>query len=109
MCKKILLLPGIEEIMLQAEEILLEFQSNKEKRNRLKYQQINHETKCLQLIKACDTRWSSHLASYERLFQLKNHIDFISFQTPSFWFKLKCLIEFLNPFKQATDLVQSDA
>jgi len=62
----------------------------------------------LSLQKPNDTRWSSVLKAARRLVELKDYIQFVIPQDPTFWTGLDILVPFLTPFQIATDIVQSD-
>ena len=81
----------------------------------------------LQLLKPCDTPWSSMLISAERALLLRDCIEptipkvivnlaeresqpyhEIVFTADSFWKPLQDIVTFLKPFQVATDVVQSD-
>jgi hypothetical protein len=102
-------LPSIEPILVGMEELLRSFRS-KEQRQKLRQVQIaaNSNSSYLNLIKPCDTRWSSHLAAARRLLDLRASVDMVLPQPIQFWADLTELDRFLQPFAHSTDRVQSD-
>jgi hypothetical protein len=87
----------------------------KEHRVALLQLQRARDVKQLRIIKPCDTRWNSMLASAKRMMQLRAEVRccFTPATLPSvaadFWERLQAFIDFLEPFRVATDAVQSDA
>jgi hypothetical protein len=61
------------------------------------------------LVKPCSTRWSSHLAAVIRLLELQQYVDLVVLQSPVFWQSLGKIKNLLEPFKTATDIIQSDS
>jgi hypothetical protein len=104
---KALALPGIEPILTDMEGVLGEFRY-KVNRLKLKQVQIAATNSSLNLLRPCDTRWSSQLFAADRLYLLKSYVDVVSEQTPQFWIDLQQVIEFLKPFQVATDIMQKD-
>lgn len=117
---KSFMLSGVKEVMSSMEALLSQFSSSKEYRQRLKRLQLaaseisdnsnrSSRSQVLCLIKPCDTRWSSHIACARRLIRLQPWINIISPQPQLFWSSLSSLVQFLQPFEQATDIIQSDS
>ena len=124
---KIMQLPLISDVVEGLLAMLLAFKRNKALRVAVKQQQalMRPGKTPLQLVNVVPTRWNSVLTAAERVLQLENCIrpyidDIIRYQskdsrraifsycTPSFWFPLHTLIEFLLPYRIATNVVQSD-
>jgi Protein of unknown function (DUF 659)/hAT family C-terminal dimerisation region len=105
---KALSLPGIEPILTDMEGVLGEFRY-KVNRLKLKSLQIANTNSSLNLLKPCDTRWSSQLYAADRLYLLRTYVDMVIQQTPQFWADLQQVIEFLKPFQEATDTMQKDS
>lgn len=87
----------------------------KEHRVALLQLQRARNVKQLRIVKPCDTRWNSLLAAAQRMLQLEAearccftlvHLPSI---TSEFWNQLRALVDFLEPFRVATDALQSDA
>jgi hypothetical protein len=106
---KALELPSIEPTVLTMEALLGQFRYkvNKLKLKNLQMAACNGAHLCL--IRPCDTRWSSHLFAAQRLLKLRSFVDMVFQQTPQFWAELAEIVRFLEPFQEATDLMQSDA
>ena len=122
--RKVMGLPLVDDIVNALLELLAAFKSSKDLRVRLKAQQglLRLGRPPLQLISVCDTRWNATLFAAERVLELENCIrpfisdimavvknDDYSYCDSTFWYPLKSLVNFLQPFKTATDIVQSDA
>ena len=90
-------------------DIIQSFEKSKEKRLRLRALQLESGSHYYPLVKPNDTRWSSTLATIDRLIKLRQPIQFILPQPESFWNELQELSVFLLPFKLATDVVQRDS
>ena len=123
---KVMQLPLISEVIEGLLAMLTTFRRNKELRIGLKSQQglLRIGQPALQLINVVPTRWNSVLFAAERILLLENcirpYIDTIisiqskdggvafTYDTPSFWCPLQTLIQFLLPYRIATDVVQSD-
>lgn len=107
---KIIALDVFSSVITTMNNILTAFKISKDKRLQLKrLQQMRENSKTYSLIKPCDTRWSSSLHAATRMFKLKPHISFIMTSiTVEFWTGLECLIECLQPFQKATDILQRD-
>jgi len=61
-----------------------------------------------QLVKPAATRWSSRIASAQRLLVLRQSVQPIFPRKDEFWEKLDKIVLFLTPFKIATDTIQRD-
>ena len=110
--------------------LLLAFKHSKDLRIMLKDQQavMRKGQHCLQLITVVPTRWNSILFAAARVLLLKNcllacvpsimaHLSkekkkdqyaLYTFSEVSFWYPLSTLVDFLAPYKSATDVIQSD-
>ena len=104
---KALQLPGIVETLTQMDELLVKFRPKKF-RLQLKEVQIAAKKKPYNLLRPCETRWSSQLYAADRLYQLKSFVDLVIEQPPLFWVNIQQIIEFLKPFQLATDVMQTD-
>jgi hypothetical protein len=105
---KSLELPAIEPMLETMETLLRQFRG-KQQRLRLKQLQMAGPSgTALNLLRPCDTRWSSQLYAAQRLLRVKGFVDIISPQEPQFWADLVSLTGFLKPFQMATDQLQSD-
>jgi hypothetical protein len=112
--KKILALDGVDTLISAMNDILSAFVVSKDNRLKLKNLQLinvneGEPNKIYALIRPCDTRWSSSYYAAERMLKLQQYIDIIMKQPSSFWDKLRSLIECLQPFQEATDIIQSDS
>ena len=83
---------------------------NKDLRAKLMQAQLVNSTKAFNVLKPCDTRWSSTLLAAGRIVQLESSIKMVQALAPSeeFWVHIKCLCEFLDPFRSVTDSLQKD-
>jgi hypothetical protein len=106
--KKALDLPGIKEVMLTMAEVIGTFAATKEFRQRLHTLQTAANTPPLVLLRAQDTRWSSHLYAARRLKRLQQWVQHILPQPEAFWTSLSAIIAFLTPFQVSTDVIQAD-
>ena len=107
---KSLELPAIEPILETMVALLRQFRS-KVLRLKLKAMQEAGPSGLgapLNLLRPCDTRWSSQLYAAQRLLRLKSFVDIVLPQTPQFWADLISICGFLKPFQVATDVLQSD-
>jgi hypothetical protein len=103
-------LPGIHETMVTMAETINQFCSCKEYRQRLMaLQRASGVSEPLTLRKPNATRWSSHLYAAQRLRQLQTWVQLIVPQTEGFWSSLGSIVDFLQPFQVATDVIQSDS
>ena len=104
------LAPIVEQLLS-----LIRFFNSKANRITLQQQQSGRGTKILAVLKPCDTRWNSLLIAAQRMQQMeidvKRCYDADSLpEVPADFFKqLPSLIQFLLPFRTATDHLQSDA
>jgi hypothetical protein len=105
---KALELPGIERVLTDMEELLCQFRL-KVNRLQLKEVQVAAKKAPLNVLRPCDTRWSSQLYAADRLYQLKSFVDLVIEQPPQFWVNIQQIIEFLKPFQVATDVIQQDS
>ena len=127
--KKILCLAVMKTVVFALHGLLSAYERSKE--IRLFMKQLQRELRqgkaVLQLLKPCDTRWSSMLISATRLLLLRDCIEptipkvlanlaaresrtyhEVTFTADSFWKPLEQIVAFLKPFQIATDVVQSD-
>jgi hypothetical protein len=100
-------LPVFSYLKRKVLRIVQKFDKNKDLRLRLKNLQAG-EPHVYPIIKPNDTRWSSMLTCIQRLLKLQKYIQIIFEQPMVFWQRLTHLEQFLLPFKQATNVVQSD-
>ena len=122
--RKVMELPVVKHIVSALLDLLSAFRGSKDLRVRLKAQQglLRLGRPPLQLVSVCDTRWNSSLFAAERVLELEQcirpfisdintavHNENYTYCDTSFWYPLKALVNFLQPFKIATDIVQSDA
>src|SRR6202012_4435484 len=81
-------------------DLISQFEKSKDNRLQLKnLQAANDSSRVYQLIKPCDTRWSSILTAIERILLLKHVIHFMKPQTDLWWNNLAALDQFLKPFR----------
>lgn len=121
--RKVMALPTVERIVDGLGRLLLAFKGSKELRVSMKAQQalLRRDRPALQLLTVCDTRWNSTLFAAERVLVLEQCIrpfipDIISavgensftFCDSSFWHPLRALVAFLQPYRLATNILQSD-
>jgi hypothetical protein len=121
--RKVMEIPTVKRVVTALLELLAAFRASKDLRVNLKEQQaLSRRGRLpLQLVTVCDTRWNSTLFAAERVLELEScirpHItdivrvvqnDDIHYCDALFWDPLKALVEFLQPFRVATDVVQSD-
>jgi Protein of unknown function (DUF 659) len=99
----------ISDLLQQVEEIIDFFRRNKSKRLELMNAQLKAGKKPRLFLLPCETRWSSELAAVVRVLDLHRWIGSFIDKTPEFWSQLNELVKFLDPFRLATDVVQSDA
>ena len=104
---KALALPGIEGTLMAMDELLGKFRL-KVHRLQLKEVQLAAKKTVLNLLRPCETRWSSQLQAAARLYMLKSFVDLVIEQPPQFWVNIQQIIEFLKPFQVATDVMQRD-
>ena len=107
---KSLELPSIEPILEAMVALLRHFRA---KAARLKLKALQEAGpsgpgSALNLLRPCDTRWSSQLYAAQRLLRVKSFVDIVLPQEPQFWADLISVIRFLKPFQVATDVLQSD-
>ena len=109
---KSLELPSIEPILETMEALLRQFRAKKQ---RLKLRALQEAAPApaspgsvLNLLRPCDTRWSSQLYAAQRLLRLKSFVDIVIPQESQFWADLVSVVRFLKPFQTATNLLQSD-
>ena len=122
--RKVMELPTVRTVVSALTALLAAFKASKELRVRLKAQQaLLRRTGPLQLIATCDTRWNSTLTAAERVLELEHCIrpfiadiiaqgsadEGITYCDAQFWHPLAALVRFLQPYKVATDVVQSDS
>jgi len=108
--KDVLLAERWAEVKSTVEEVLKQFSSKKECRTKLhSLQEASGRDTILNLIKPNETRWNSFLYASRRLQALRAFVDLIFKQNEDFWGKLTLLIDFLEPFQTATDIVQRDS
>ena len=110
--------------------LLLAFKHSKDLRIMLKDQQgvMRRGQSCLQLITVVPTRWNSILFAATRVLLLKDCLlacvpsikaqlakekkkdqyALYTYSEVSFWYPLTTLVDFLDPYKSATDVIQSD-
>lgn len=94
---------------------LIRYFDAKEHRVALLQLQKARGVKQLRVVKPVDTRWNSLLAAAKRMKELQAEARccFTAAELPSvfedFWQKLQLMIDFLEPFRIATDAVQSDS
>jgi hypothetical protein len=123
---KVMKLPLISGVVEGLLAMLMTFKRNKELRIGMKSQQslLRIGQPPLQLINVVPTRWNSILFAAERILLLEScirpYVDLIIsiqskdggvsfiYDTVSFWCPLQTLIQFLLPYRIATDVVQSD-
>jgi hypothetical protein len=113
---KTLKVHGIFEVMSQVEGVVRQFRkgpNSKQLRQQLAnlQRQTLPESKVKALIIPCDTRWSSHRAAGVRLCELQKFISLCELPRPppdEFWPQLQLLVTFLQPFQDATDIIQAD-
>ena len=124
--RKVMEVPSVKQVVNGLLALLSAFRSSKELRVGMKKQQLlsraARKLPVLQLVTVCDTRWNSTLFAAERVLELElcirpfvpDIIDVLqdndlTFCDASFWHPLKTLDDFLQPFRIAIDIVQSDA
>jgi hypothetical protein len=109
---KILKLPSVKGIIDTMIHILDTFKSNNNYLLELRNLQASKlQTEDIKaLIRPTDTRWSSSVAAVRRLYLLRSYIKFILSDIPeSTWDYLQDLINFLEPFETATNILQTDS
>ena len=107
---KSLELPSIEPVFETMVTLLRQFRA-KALRLKLKAMQEAGPTgpgSALNLLRPCDTRWSSQLYAAQRLLRLRSFVDIVLPQEAQFWADIISIIRFLRPFQIATDVLQSD-
>ena len=107
---KSLELPAIEPVLVAMETLL---HQGRAKVHRLKLKALQEAGpggpgSALNLLRPCDTRWSSQLYAAQRLLRLKSYVDIVLPQPSQFWADLVSVAQFLKPFQLATDKLQSD-
>jgi hypothetical protein len=122
--KKVMGVPVVLSVCRALERLLHAFKSSKDLRIKMKQQQglLRSGSTPLQLLTLCDTRWNSQLFAAQRVLLLESCIrpfvpliigvlrdDTLTYDDGSFWYPLRALVNFLQPYKAATDVVQSDA
>jgi hypothetical protein len=132
--KKAMRLQGVFEVVDALIALLMTYKASKKLRVGLTQQQaiLRKGQPVLYLVKANDTRWNSLLLAAQRVLKLLNCIipfteqirgqiakvkskvkrerwGRYTFCQSTFWQPLQALVDFLIPFKTATDVVQSDA
>jgi hypothetical protein len=88
--------------------ILDYFAGNRDARIKL-FNVQSGEAKQYKIVKPNSTRWNSQLFAAERLKKISVFIDVCIKRSAAFWADLDKFIEFMLPFKHATDVVQSDS
>jgi hypothetical protein len=109
---KILKLPSVKSIIDTMIHILDTFKSNNNYLLELRNLQASKfQTEDIKaLIRPTDTRWSSSVAAARRLYLLRSYIKFILTDIPeNTWDHLKELMNFLEPFEIATNILQTDS
>ncbi len=128
--KKALKLDPVDPCVRALLALLLAFKHNKDLRILLKDQQgiMRRGHQPLQLITVVPTRWNSILFASQRVLLLKDCLvpcittvrtqlakekkrdqyAQYTYSEESFWRPLAILVEFLRPYKTATDIIQSD-
>lgn len=132
--RKAMELPEFAPVVDALTAMLYAFKADKSLRVNVRETQIavRKDKTPLQIIRATDTRWNSLLVAAERALLLRDCIAPFtvdikkrlaktkskkkrerwirhSFTSATFWDPLQTLVEFLQPYKIATDVVQSDA
>lgn len=87
--------------------VIKHYQTDKKIRLLLQNSQPDNDSK--RLINPNQTRWSSQYLACHRLLQLQQYVQRITPRVPSFWENVKHLCELLQPFQQATDIIQQDS
>jgi hypothetical protein len=106
---KALGLPCIDPVLMAVEALLRQFRY-KEARLKLKNLQIaDNNGSFLNLLRPCDTRWSSWLNAIYRLLKVKKYVDVVTPQPQRFWSDLEDMSRFLKQFQLATDVIQQDS
>ena len=106
--------PQLEPIVQQLLS-LIRFFNAKAHRITLQQQQTGRGVKLLAVLKPCDTRWNSLLIAGQRILDMEIDVkrcydaDTLPEVQADFFKQLRFLIEFLGPFKIATDRLQSDS
>ena len=104
---------NINDIIVNAKEIMRLLRNNRKIKNELYQLQINDNKTPLSIFYPIETRWSSIIICIDRLLLLEKYIVVIIEKysltmTNSFWKRLKSLFHFLEPFKINTQNIQKD-
>lgn len=93
--------------------VLSSFDKSRDTRNQLRTMQRGDAEQLHEyaLIKPCDTRWNSKLRACKRFILLRRYLQFMfpAELKDSFWTELELLIDYLQPFQIATDVLQRDS
>jgi len=101
--------PSISKLVTKAKQIIDIFLKDKTNRIQLRQHQVTSNKQPLKIIDYSNTRWSYIIRSIERLLELKEIISMMTGENDC-WENLKKLCPgFLQPFKIATNEIQSDS
>ena len=100
--------PSISKHVTKAKQIIDIFLKDKTNRIQLRQHQMTSNKQPLKIIDYSNTRWSYIIRSIERLLELKEIISMMTGENDC-WEDLKKLCIFLQPFKIATNEIQSDS
>jgi Protein of unknown function (DUF 659)/hAT family C-terminal dimerisation region len=101
--------PRWGQVKATVDDVLRQFATYKDARQRLQKTQEAAGQRVLALVKPNDTRWSSFLYACERFQLLRPYIGIVYPQSDEFWSELAAAITYLRPFQIATDILQRDA